>query len=174
MGADLTTWITSAAGRFRACPSLYAGATVDAVGGHRRHVFAVGSFTGGAPGYGGDETSSRWAGPIRIPSHGCPQFGIHHQLDFGCTVEARALAVHAVTADRPGRLIAAGNTMQPDDAVLWPPGNPSKGRCLSSLISGNSGWKPTQAVAINRRGQIVGEGLYRGKAAVYSATPPSE
>ena len=47
VGSDLTTWITSAAGAFRACPSPYAGATVHAVGGNGRHVFATGFFRRG-------------------------------------------------------------------------------------------------------------------------------
>ena len=170
VGSDLTSWITSAAGAFRVCPSPYAGATVHAVGGNGRHVFAIGSFDGGAAGYGGDAGSFQWAGPLRIPGDGCPNVGIHDELASGCAVGARALTIRSVAADRSGHLIAAGNTIQPDEAVLWSPGNPSKGLCLSSLLSSSSGWKPSSALDINNRGQIVGQGLHGGKAAVFLAT----
>ena len=96
------------------------------------------------------------------------------ELASGCAVGARALAIRSVAADRSGHLIAAGNTIQPDEAVLWSPGNPSKGLCLSSLLSSSSGWKPNSALAINNRGQIVGQGLHGGRAAVYLATSRSK
>ncbi len=131
------------------------------------------SLDGGALGYGGDAGSFQWAGPLRIAGDGCPNVGITMELASGCAVGARALAIRSVAADRSGHLIAAGNTIQPDEAVVVAR-QPSKGLCLSSLLSSSSGWKPNSALAINNRGQIVGQGLHGGRAAVYLATSRSK
>ena len=79
--------------------------------------------------------------------------------------------------DESGRVVGwsrgvTGNEAGQFSAVLWENGKP---RDLNSLIPADSGWKLTDAYAINERGQIAGSGFKDGQLRAFlltDNTPP--
>jgi uncharacterized membrane protein len=67
---------------------------------------------------------------------------------------------------RAVRLFAKSEAFGP--AVLWLRG---KVYDLNTLIPNRSGWTLEQATGINSRGQIVGDGVYRGRSTAFVLTP---
>jgi probable HAF family extracellular repeat protein len=75
---------------------------------------------------------------------------------------------YAYSINNAGKIVGYSKTTKGYRALLWDKGSI---KYLNNLIPSNSGWQLGTAVSINDRGQIVGQGEYKGKTRAFLLTP---